>query len=106
MLAFWAAALLALAPFDSLTRPAYIDNKTWYGYGFTDWRTSCTTRTVACTLWHCSSIAIGTTARASRLSPPACGSSRALYTACTGFNFALQTPIYTRCAPAATPHPS
>ena len=31
------------------------------------------------------------------------GRSGALYTACNGFNFALQTPIYTRCAPAATP---
>jgi hypothetical protein len=34
------------------------------------------------------------------------GRSGALYTACTGFNFALQTPFYTRCAPAATPRPS
>ena len=34
------------------------------------------------------------------------GRSGALYTACNGFNFALQTPIYTRCAPAATPRPS
>ena len=34
------------------------------------------------------------------------GRSGALYTACNGFNFALQTPIYTRCAPAASPRPS
>jgi hypothetical protein len=34
------------------------------------------------------------------------GRSGALYTACNGFNFALQTPIYTRCAPAATPRSS
>ena len=40
------------------------------------------------------------------LDKPALGRPRrsgALYTACNGFNFALQTPIYTRCAPAATP---
>ena len=34
------------------------------------------------------------------------GRSGALYTACNGFTFALQTPFYTRCAPAATPRPS
>ena len=34
--------------------------------------------------------------------PGRCG---ALYTACIGFRFALQTPIYTRCAPAASIQP-
>ena len=33
------------------------------------------------------------------------GRCGALYTACIGFKFALQTPISTRCAPAATPSP-
>ena len=34
------------------------------------------------------------------------GEESALHGACSRFRFALQTPIYTRCAPAATPHPS
>jgi hypothetical protein len=33
------------------------------------------------------------------------GEESALHGACSRFRFALQTPIYTRCAPAATPRP-
>ena len=40
-----------------------------------------------------------------RADPGRPGEERALYTACIGFEFALHTPVYMRCAPAATPPP-
>eukprot|EP00966_Prymnesium_polylepis_P063191 1466768-Prymnesium_polylepis.1 len=49
---------------------------------------------------------LGSAAQPGRAGPGAAWEERALYTACIGFNFALQTPIYTSCAPAATPRPS
>ena len=48
----------------------------------------------------------GSAAQPGRAGPGRPGEEWALYTACIGFEFALHTPVYMRCAPAATPHPS
>ena len=47
----------------------------------------------------------GSTAKPGRAGPGRSGAESALCKACNGFTFAWQTPIYARCAPAATPPP-
>ena len=48
----------------------------------------------------------GSTAQPGRAGPGRSREESALHGACSRFRFALETPIYTRCAPAATPRPS